>query len=136
MCPCVDCCQRYSVIVHHWCHIPWACQQILHSLHCKCCQGDSDSETYQARPGTERVHHVNLLVPSYGYSHSEIELSCLTLSCPCTGWAVVKIGHSNLWPGSNELSEDKMQTTFIQRDIEYFVYFRVKIFISEIAFWV
>ena len=29
---------------------------------------------------------------------------CLTLSCPGTGWAVVKIGHSNLWPGSKELS--------------------------------
>ena len=27
----------------------------------------------------------------------------LTLSCPGTGGAVVKIGHSNLWPGSKEL---------------------------------
>ena len=27
----------------------------------------------------------------------------LTLSCPGKGRAVVKIGHSNLWPGSKEL---------------------------------
>ena len=33
------------------------------------------------------------------YTH----ISNLTLSCPGTGRAVVKIGHSNLWPGSKEL---------------------------------
>ena len=30
----------------------------------------------------------------------------LTLSCPGTGRAVAKIGHSNLWPGSKELMYD------------------------------
>ena len=30
----------------------------------------------------------------------------LTLSCPGTGRAVVKIGHSNLWPGSKELCRE------------------------------
>ena len=41
----------------------------------------------------------------------------LTLSCPGTGGAVVKIGHSNLWPGSKELIK------FRKSDIEHPVYF-------------
>ena len=34
----------------------------------------------------------------------------LTLSCPGTGRAVVKTGHSNLWPGSKKLFIFKKQT--------------------------
>ena len=33
----------------------------------------------------------------------------LTLSCPGMGRAVVKIGHSNLWPGSKELTYEILQ---------------------------
>ena len=36
-------------------------------------------------------------------SLSATSLPSLTVSCPGTGRAVVKIGHSNLWPGSKEL---------------------------------
>ena len=36
----------------------------------------------------------------------------IALSCPSTGWAIVKIGHSNLWPGSKEIKYGELHIYF------------------------
>ena len=53
-------------------------------------------------------------------------MSSLTLSCPGTGRALVKIGHSNLWPGSKELTV---------RVSQHFDVWLDKIFQNKISHW-
>ena len=56
------------------------------------CLGRQDFEIIFSFAPTAKTYYPQFLSP----------LS-LTLPCPGTGRAVVKIGHSNLWPGSKEL---------------------------------
>ena len=55
------------------------------------------------------TRHINV----HTHKHTEKKENCLTLSCPGTGRVVVKIGHSNLWPGSKELMMYSYITTTV-----------------------